>query len=78
MTDKETNTELPIQDCDISIRVGRDGVWLHFGDYAAIHVHNTLGDKSGIMAAQINKWCIDRQEQAKQIDNDNSQFGVDA
>ena len=73
-----TNTQLPIQDCDLEVRVGRDGVWLHFGNYAAIHVHNTLGGGHGIIQKQIDEWCVSRQEQAKQINDDDGQFGVGA
>lgn len=62
----ETNIELPIQDCDLKVRVGLDGVWLHFGNNAAIHVHNSLGGGRGIVESQIDKWCIARQEQAKE------------
>ena len=62
MTD--TATQLPIEQCDLTVRVGRDGVWLHFGKNAAIHVHNTLGQGGGICATQINHWCLDRQAQA--------------
>lgn len=60
----EKNITLPINECDLEVRVGRDGVWLHFGDGAAIHVHNTLGRGGGIIERNINKWCIARQEQA--------------
>ncbi len=60
----EQNIKLPIQDCDLEVRVGRDGVWLHFGKYAVIQVHNVLGGGHGIVEKQIDKWCIDRQNQA--------------
>lgn len=63
----ETNIKLPIQDCDLEVRVGRDGVWLHFGKNAAIHVHNQLGGGHGIIESQINKWCIERQKQAETV-----------
>lgn len=56
--------ELPINECDLKVRVGRDGVWLEFGPYATIHVHNTLGQSGHIVAHNINKWCLARQEQA--------------
>lgn len=61
---KHKAIELPINECDIKVRVGRDGVWLEFGKYAAIHVHNTLGHTGSIIARNINEWCVARQEQA--------------
>lgn len=61
----ETNIKLPIEACDLEVRVGIDGVWLHFGKYAAIHVHNTLGGGHGVIENQIDKWCIARQQQAQ-------------
>ena len=71
-------TELPIQDCDLTVTVGTDGVWLHFGAYSAIHVSNTLGGRQGVIGGNISRWCIEREEQAKQIRADNGQFGVGA
>lgn len=71
-------TELPIKDCDLAVTVGSDGVWLHFGAYAAIHVANTLCERQGVFYANIAKWCVSREEQAKQIRADNGQFGVGA
>jgi len=70
MTDKAV--VLPIEQCDLIVSVGRDGVWLRFGDNAAIHVHNVLGLDGGIIATQINRWCIDRQEQASAIRQERS------
>lgn len=60
-------TELPIQDCDLTVSVGRDGVWLHFGAYSAIHVSNTLCERPGVIGKNIAEWCVAREEQAKQI-----------
>ena len=74
----DKSIDLPITDCDITITVGRDGVWLHFGQYTTIHVHNTLGQDGSIISKNINKWCIERQAQAQQIRDDNGQFGVGA
>jgi hypothetical protein len=59
--------ELPIQDCDLKVMVGTDGVWLHFGNYTMIHVHNKLGGSHGIIESHIDKWCVDRQNQARAI-----------
>ena len=56
--------ELPITECDLKVQVGTDGVWLHFGQYAAIHVHNTLGQTGVVIGGNINKWCLAREEQA--------------
>lgn len=64
MSDEAKVVELPIEQCDLKVRVGRDGVWLEFGKNAAIHVHNTLGQHGGIVASAVNQWCIARQEQA--------------
>lgn len=71
-------TELPIQDCDITIRVGRDGVWLSLGAHTAFHVMNTLGDGGHIIGNNVAKWCVEREQQAKEIEADNGQFGVGA
>ena len=68
--------ELPIEDCDLTVAVGRDGVWMYFGPFTAIHVSNSLCERRGIIGSNITKWCVDREEQAKQIRADNSQFGV--
>lgn len=63
----ETSIEIPIKDCDLKVSVGRDGVWLHFGDNAMIHVHNVLGSGRGIIESNIDKWCLERQKQAEAI-----------
>jgi hypothetical protein len=62
MTDKAL--ELPIQDCDIKVTVGRDGVWLHLGPYAMFHVANTLGQDGHIIGGNVRKWVLAREEQA--------------
>lgn len=67
MVDQERSVELPIQDCDIKITVGRDGVWLHLGKYTGFHVANSLGQGSSIISSQLSKWIVERQEQAKGI-----------
>lgn len=59
-----SNVELPIADCDLKVTVGADGVWLHFGRYAAIQVHNVLGQGYGVIPDKVNEWCIARQKQA--------------
>lgn len=56
--------ELPIEQCELTVRVGSDGVWLEFGKNAVVHVHNTLGQQGGIAALLVNQWCVARQEQA--------------
>jgi hypothetical protein len=61
----QTNIKLPIEDCDLEVRVGTDGVWLHFGKHTMIHVHNVLGGGHGIIQKQIDQWCIDRQNQVQ-------------
>lgn len=55
---------LPIDRCELSVSVGDEGVWLHFGKYATIHVHNVLGKGDGIIQRRINEWCIKRQAEA--------------
>lgn len=57
--------ELPIQECDLRVTVGRDGVWLHFGKYTCIHVHNKFHETGHIIAGQIGIWCKEREEQAQ-------------
>lgn len=73
-------TEIPMDDCNLSINCGRDGTWLIFsassGKSAAINVD--LIDKGGIVGTTLNDWCADRQKQAEQIRADNGQFGVGA
>jgi len=73
--------DLPIEDCAISVNVGADGVWLHFestkGKHASIHVWNTL-ERPNITGTAICEWCLDREEQARQIRENNGQFGVGA
>lgn len=64
MSGEAKAVELPIEQCDLKVRVGRDGVWLEFGANAAIHVHNTLGQHGDIVARAVNRWCVARQEQA--------------
>lgn len=61
-----TSIKLPIGDCDLEVRVGHDGVWLHFGHDVAIHVHNVLGQRHGIIDRNINAWCAARQYHALQ------------
>jgi hypothetical protein len=67
MSGEATAVELPIEHCDLKVRVGRDGVWLEFGRNAAIHVHNSLGERGGIVAHAVNQWCIARQAQAEAL-----------
>jgi hypothetical protein len=66
--------KLPIEDTNIEVRVGSDGVWLHFtanGRQCAIHAWNVLGDGSrGISASTIHDWCLERQGQALKIIED--------
>lgn len=63
----DKSIELPIQECDIKITVGRDGVWLHIGEYSMHHVMNTLGGDGHVIGGNVAKWCLARQEQAKKI-----------
>ena len=76
----ERSTEIPLDDCNLSISCGRDGTWLHFdaasGKSAAINVD--LMDHGHIIGAALRDWCADRQKQAEQIRADNGQFGVGA
>jgi len=77
----ERATDIPMDDCGISITCGRDGTWLHFsaasGKYASINVENMSRGGDMIDIALLS-WCEDRQKQAAQIRTDNGQFGVGA
>lgn len=73
-------TEIPMDDCGLTINCGRDGTWLHFsstaGKSASLNVD--LMVKGHIIGAALREWCADRQKQAEQIRSDNGQFGVGA
>lgn len=77
--DKATN--IPMDDCALTINCGRDGTWLHFsasnGKFASLNVDN-IDNGAGIISAALRSWCEDRQKQAAQIRADNGQFGVGA
>ena len=72
--------ELPIDECNITVKVGRDGVWMHFTDaegrLASVHIYNCLGNRNGIIGSTIAAWVEEREEQARQNAKDNGQFGV--
>jgi len=67
--DSERATEMPMNDCGLTINVGRDGTWLHFtaksGKSAVINVENWANSKDGGITAQaLRDWAADRREQA--------------
>ena len=68
----EKATEMPMDDCGLTINVGRDGTWLHFtaksGMSAGINVENWANSKDGGITAQaLRDWASDRREQAVAI-----------
>ena len=68
----ETATEMPMDNCGLTINVGRDGTWLHFtaksGKSAGINVENWANFKDGGITAQaLRDWASDRREQAAAI-----------
>lgn len=76
-------TMIPFNDeCNLTIKVGRDGVWLNFlasnGRHASINVNVMSETKSSIIGSALYQWCVDREAQAEQIKADNGQFGVGA
>ena len=65
-------TEMPMDDCGLTINTGRDGTWLHFtaksGMSAGINVENWANSKDGGITAQaLRDWASDRREQAVAI-----------
>lgn len=82
MTEPAKATEIPLYASNLTINVGRDGVWLHFstetGLYASMNMGNYSLERGNIIGKALRQWCIERQEQAKQIEQDNGQFGVGA
>jgi len=77
----EQATEIPNDDCGLSINCGRDGTWLHFsassGNHASINVENMAAGRD-LIGKSLLDWCEDRQTQAMLIRADNDQFGVGA
>lgn len=76
-------TMIPFNDeCNLTIKVGRDGVWLNFlasnGRQASININVMSETKGGVVGSALYQWAIDREIQAKQIEADNGQFGVGA
>lgn len=75
-------TEIPMDDCGLTINVGRDGTWLHFSSEAGLHasfnVENLAANQGLVFGKALIAWCEDRREQAEQIKRDNGQFGVGA
>lgn len=68
----EKATEMPMNDCGLTINTGRDGTCLHFtarsGKSASINVENWANSKDGGVTAQaLRDWAADRQEQAAAI-----------
>lgn len=61
------SVELPIENCDLKVKVGTDGVWLHFGEYVCVHVANSLGGGTTVINSQLRKWILARQDQAKEL-----------
>ncbi len=59
--------KLPISKCDITIRVGTDGVWLSFGKYTTFHVGNTFAGRGVITDKNLIDWILAREAQAKTI-----------
>lgn len=76
-------TMIPLNDeCNLEIKVGRDGVWLNFiasnGRQASLNVNAISETKGGIIGSALYQWAVDREAQANQIEVDNGQFGVGA
>ena len=67
----ERATEMPMDDCGLTINVGRDGTWLHFkassGLSASLNADVMAEDKGSICGAALKGWCADRQKQAAEI-----------
>lgn len=67
----ETATEMPMNDCGLTINTGRDGTWLHFkastGKHASLSVDVMAEDRRNIIAQALKDWCADRQGQASAL-----------
>ena len=78
----DKSTTIPLDDCAMTISVGRDGTWLNFsaanGKHASIRVESLAENSVHIIGAALLGWCEDRVVQADQIRKDNGQFGVGA
>ena len=70
-------TEIPMNDCGLTINVGIDGVWLHFAAESGKSASFQAGYLNDISGA-LRDWCADREKQAVQLRADNGQFGVGA
>jgi hypothetical protein len=75
--------EIPMDDCNIVINVGLDGVWLHFSSSKGLSTSlniDVMGNEKGggIISRGLLAWCNDMRSKANQIISDNGQFGVGA
>lgn len=65
------STLLPIDQCQLEVRVDREGVWLSFktekGLTASLEVGSTIADKQNgdFMKSAINQWWMERRAQAR-------------
>lgn len=75
-------TEIPDYMTQLKVNVGRDGVWLHFsseaGVYSSFNIDSLAGEQGSIIGKGLRCWADDMRKQAKQINEDNGQFGVGA
>lgn len=76
----EKAIEIPLDDCGLSVTVGRDGTWLHFtatsGTACSFNMEIQAEREGKLFGKTIADWCEDRRKQAKEIAADNGQFGV--
>lgn len=60
--------EIPLEDAELTINSGRDGVWLHFkasnGQSASINVDNMAVGRGGITGSALSCWCDDQRLRA--------------
>jgi len=63
--------EIPMDNCGLTINVGRDGVWLHFAasnrTYSSINAQILIGGRGSISDSALRQWCADRMQQAQKL-----------
>ena len=61
-------TEVPMDDCGLTINVGSDGTWMHFkasnGKQCSFNMENMAERDGHITKTALLGWCADRREQA--------------
>lgn len=71
MPSESKATEIPIDDCGITINVGLDGTWMHYaasnGKYLSINMENAAKEADHFNKGALQSWCADRRKQAKII-----------